>query len=172
MKKYAAFTATLLVPVLLLAADRLNVRSGLWEITADSDMQGMALVPPEVLEKMSPDQRAKMAAILAGQAPGGHLHTSKECVTEKDLEKPFESQAQENCQTTVVKTTSTMQEANIICSGEHPGTGKLHIDTPTPETMHGVVEIKVGEGAGAMTIKTRLAGKWLGTSCQGAQQQN
>ena len=41
----------------------------------------------------------------------------------------------------------------------------FRITTPTPETMTGVLDMKVGEGKDVMTIKTQLKGRWLGPDC-------
>lgn len=170
MKKSAVISAAVLIPMLVIAADRLNVKTGLWEIVAATDTQGAPAIAEEALANLTPEERAKMESVMKSREAGGPTqHTSKECITEKDLEKPFGSETDESCKTTLVKTTDTMQEANIVCTGERPGKGKLRINTPTPETMNGMIEIKVGAGTEAMTVKTHLTGKWLGASCEGAE---
>jgi len=161
------FVATsLLIPTLLLAADRLNVKTGLWEVITSTETHGTPPMPAEVLARMTPEQRAKMEAMFKSrETAGAHPHTRKSCVTEKDLEQPFR-QDKENCTTTVVRSTATSQDINMTCTGEHPSTGTMHINTPTPESMNGTIEIRLEGKNDSLAIKTQLQGHWLGASCK------
>lgn len=156
----------LCVPLTGTAADRLNVKTGLWEITSVTQMAGVLPLPKELKDKLSPEQRAKMAADMRAEAaekPG--RDTSKECVTEKDLEHPFDSADVKNCRQSMVTTTRTSQEVRLVCTGEHKGSGLLKISTPTPESMNGTIDLKMGEGAEVFTLKATLSGRWLGADC-------
>jgi len=166
MKK-SIVSAALLIPALAFAADRLNVKTGLWEITTLTATQGIPELPAEVKGKMTPEQRAKLAAVFQSSAASPHRNVSKECITEKDLEQPFKPNDDGNCTSTVVKSTGTSQEINVSCTGEHASSGKMRISTPTSESMTGDLEFQAGNG-GEMTIKTQIKGRWLGASCKGA----
>lgn len=157
----AAVLACASLPLLASAAEQLNVKPGLWEITSVTRMSGVPPLPRELMDKMTPQQRAEMAA----EASAPSKDTSRECITQKDLERPFQSASTEDCKQTIVTTTRTSQEARLVCSGEHQGSGMLRIATPTPETMNGTLDLKVGEGADAFTIKGQLSGRWLGADC-------
>jgi len=161
MKKMLLVTG-LLIPLLSLAADRLNVKTGLWEITTKTEMHGTPAIPPDVLAKMTPEQRAKMTAMFASHAATPTVHKRQECVTQQDLEQPFHDVDRKECQATVVKGSATQQDIKVVCSGEQPSTGTLHIETPTPESMKGLFDISAGE----MRINTQLSGRWLGASCK------
>lgn len=158
--------AGLLVPVLAFAADRLNVKTGLWEMATTIETQGMPPMPADVLAKMTPEQRAKMEAMLQSRAAAGpRTHTYKECITEKDLTEPFKKKGDdEKCTRKVLKSSSTSQEVEMLCTGEHPYGGKMIINTPTPESMNGVVDMHL---PGGMTAKTQMKGRWLNASCKG-----
>lgn len=154
----------LLLPLVASSAEQLNVKLGLWEITSTTQMSGLPPLPKEVLDKMTPAQRARMVAeAKASAAPS--VETDRECVTQEDLEHPFHSADRESCKQTIVVATRTTQEARIVCGGEHKGTGTLRISTPTPETMSGVIDLKLGDGPDAMMIKGQLKGRWLGADC-------
>lgn len=157
----AAVLACASLPLLASAAEQLNVKPGLWEITSVTRMSGVPPLPRELMDKMTPQQRAEMAA----EASAPSKDTSRECITQKDLERPFQSASTEDCKQTIVTTTRTSQKARLVCSGEHQGSGMLRIATPTPETMNGTLDLKVGEGADAFTIKGQLSGRWLDADC-------
>jgi Protein of unknown function (DUF3617) len=147
-------------------ADKLNVKPGLWEVTSVSDISGMPPLPKDVLDKMTPEQRAQMeAAMKQESARGPRTDTDRECITQKDIDRPFDSADDEDCEHSIVTTTRTTQEIRLSCTGKHKGSGVFRITTPTPETMTGVLDMKVGEGKDVMTIKTQLKGRWLGPDC-------
>ena len=148
------------------AAESLNVKPGLWEIEAETDMSGMPPLPKEVLENLPAEQRAALEAAMKAQADRGPIReTTRECVTKEDLQNPFNAESVENCEQIPVTSTSTRQEVRLVCSGERSGTGFLRIDTPTPETMNGTFELKITDGADTLTIAAKMQGKWLGEDC-------
>jgi hypothetical protein len=150
----------------LIAAERLNVKTGLWEITSVTEVSGMPPLPKELLDQMTPQQREEMrAAMKAEQAKGPESDTDRECITEKELETPFESADKENCKQTIVATTRTTQEVRLVCAGEYKGEGFLRVSTPTPTTMTGLLELTAGAGPDAMKIKAQMKGRWLSSDC-------
>ena len=158
--------AGLTLPVLAYSADTLNVKLGLWEITSVTETRGMPPLPKELLATMTPEQRRQMEAeIKAEQAKGPDRDTDRECITQKDLDRPFESSNTKECTQTNVTTTRTMQEVRIVCTGGVPGSGLLKVSAPSPEKMTGSLDLKLGEGAQAMTIKAQLQGKWISSDC-------
>jgi len=161
----AALTLTAL-SVGAAAPERLNVKLGLWEMTSIMRFSGVPPLPKEVLDKMTPQQRAKMAADLkaaAGQEP--EEETSSECVTQEDLDKPFKSATADDCTSTIVRTTRNSQEVRLVCTGKTKGSGSFKVNAPTPETMTGALELKAGDGPDAFIIKGTIKGRWLGSDC-------
>lgn len=125
---------------LALAADKLDVKPGLWEITSSHLVSG---IPAE---------------------KGSQTETERECITSKDVEKPFDV-GQKDCTQTVVRTTRTTQEVRLQCNGTMKGSGVLRVTTLTPETMTGTLDLTLGEGKDAMKVKSELKGRWLGPDC-------
>lgn len=154
----------LLMPLVASAADRLNVKTGLWEITATTEMSGLPPLPKELLDQMSAEQRAQLESQMKQVGGEPTTETSRECISERDLERPFESANPDDCKQQIVKSTRTMQEVKLTCSGEYKGGGTLRIYTPTPETMTGDLDISVGEET-PMTVKAKMKGRWLGADC-------
>lgn len=162
----AAVLACVSLPLFAASAERLNVRPGSWEITSVTRTSGMLPLSRELMDTLTPQQRAAMAtAAKEDAARPPDKDTQRQCITQQDLDQPFHSIAMEHCKQSVVATTRTTQEARIVCDGEYPGSGALRISMPTPETMSGTLDLKIGRGADAFTLQGQLAGRWLGTAC-------
>jgi hypothetical protein len=148
------------------SAETLNVKLGLWEITSVTQTRGMPPLPKALLDQLTPEQRRKMEADLkAEQAKGPATDTDRECITQKDLERPFEPGNRKECKETIVTTTRTSQEMHIVCSGPVPGSGVFKIAASSPDKMNGSLDLTLGKGANAMNIKAQLEGRWLSSDC-------
>ena len=154
----------LLVPVTALSAEKLNIKPGLWEISSSTQMSGTPQLPKEVTAKMTPQQLAKLEADMKSAAKEPKKNVDRSCITQKDLENPFQG-ASENCKQSIVSTTRTTQEVRLVCSGEPKGTGFIRINAPDPESMNGMMDIKMGDGSNSLNLKSTLTGRWLGADC-------
>ena len=67
-------------------ADSLNVRPGTWDISITTQTGG-SLIPPNLLAKMPPEQRAKIEQSMQARSGKPMTHSSKECVTQEDLDQ-------------------------------------------------------------------------------------
>lgn len=162
----AATVAATLSPPFALAADKLNIKTGLWEITSNTHISGIPPLPKELMDKVTPEQRAQMEQAFRDEAAKGpQTEVDRECITEEDLSRPFEGADESNCSHTITNTTRTTQEVRLTCGGEYKGSGLLRITTPTPETMTGTLDLKLGDAQQAMTVKSQLQGRWLGPDC-------
>lgn len=171
--KVSAVAALLMVAVSAASAEKLNVKLGLWEMTSLTRISGTPPLPKELLDKMTPQQRAEMAArIKEAQAEEPEEDVSSECITQEDLDKPFASADTENCTQTVVRATRNTQEIRLVCTGKTKGSGLFRVTTPTPETMTGELDLKVGEGAEVMIVKGTIKGRWLGADCGDEEEAN
>jgi hypothetical protein len=154
------------VAPLAIAADKLDVKPGLWEITSSHQITGIPPLPKELRDKVTPEQRAEMeAAFKAEAAKGPQVDTERECITKEETLRPFDVGDTKDCTQTVVRTTRTTQEVRLSCTGEYTGSGVLRITTPTPETMTGTLELQLGVAPDAMMVKSQLKGRWLGPDC-------
>src|SRR5262249_998162 len=100
-------------------AATLDVKTGLWETTSVGETTGMPPIPPEVLAKMTPEQRAQMqASMAAAMGNASKPQVMKSCITEKSLERglAMNSDAQQHCQRTIVNSTSRMIDAHVVCT--------------------------------------------------------
>src|SRR5687768_6107114 len=109
--RVATSVAVALVMSMSAHAEPLNVKTGLWETTMTTQTSGMPPLPKALLDKLSPEQRKKMEADLrAEQAEGPDTETDRECITQEDLENPFEPSNTKECKNTIVTATKTSQE--------------------------------------------------------------
>src|SRR5579885_1118601 len=66
----------------------LNVRPGLWEQTVNIKVSGEAPLPPEALNRLTPEQRARMEERMkANSAAHTRTTTEKHCLTEEEIRK-------------------------------------------------------------------------------------
>lgn len=147
------------------AADKLDVKPGLWEITSTHQITGIPPMPKEWVDKVTPEQRAAMETAFKKESEKGpQSDTERECITKQQAEQPFDI-GDKNCTQTVVRTTRTTQEVRLSCNGEMKGSGVMRVTTPTPETMSGTLDLQLGDGEDAMKVKSQLQGRWLGPDC-------
>src|SRR6266702_8368239 len=101
------------------AADKiqpLNVKTGLWETTRTTTTSGQMPIPPELLARLTPEQRAKMEERMkANSAEKSRTDTSKSCLTKEKLEKAPFSDEQKECTRTIVTSTSNKAEVRFTC---------------------------------------------------------
>jgi hypothetical protein len=159
----------LTLPLLALShracAAPLAVRTGQWSITVTMQMDGTFL-PPETLAKLPPAARAKMAGVLAAmQQPT----TNTSCLTAKKLAEGFDfgKHLGHHCQMQMLQQTSAMMEMRATCQ-EARGTMTEHgvFQALDPETMHGQFDVD-RQGVGPKRMKIQFAGKWMGATCTG-----
>jgi hypothetical protein len=146
----------------------LNVKTGLWESTTSSTTSGQMPIPAEFLQKLSPEQRAKVQARMnanSNSSPRTSTHTSKVCETKEKLaEQPFSGQ--QECKETVVSSTGNRMEMRVSCKfGDVKSSGTMKVDTISPEAVKGSGQMTSDGGGHAMTINSEFSSKWLGPSC-------
>jgi len=176
VKTPARLALACLLPLAALAADRPNVKVGLWEITHESSNSGPAAAAPampqlsdDMLARLPPEARARLQAVQAGRAGGGKL-VMQQCITEHDLDHPFEHTDPRGgrCTNEVVSRTATSAEVNVSCkseqmSAETHGTLKWQVDSPT--AMHGTIDTTTQVGARSLEHHSQISGRWLGADC-------
>jgi hypothetical protein len=162
----------LFVAAALWAADTvqpLDVKLGLWETTFTTETSGMPPIPPEMMSKMTPEQKARMeAAMAARQGQGPHTQTRKSCVTKEDLNKAIWDRDKEDpdCKKTIVTSTSHKVEAKLECTkdgGKQSGT--LSIEAEDSTNVKGATQMVMTGGGHTMTMNSHFTSKWLGPAC-------
>jgi len=146
----------------------LNVKPGLWESTRTINRAGQMPIPAEMLNRLSPEQRARMEERMnAHSAAHTNTTTEKHCVTKEDMEKDRLKLAEaKECTTTVINSTSTRVKAKLVCDqdGMH-ATGTLELVAADPEHVSGSYQSTVDANGHTMNVDGTWTSKWLGSSC-------
>lgn len=139
----------------------LNVRPGLWEMTVSDAGGGPPPIPPDVLARLTPEQRAKFATAMATRT-GPHVF--KSCVTEKSLQRGFDT-GDSNCTRTVVSSNTSTMEGRVECTNPRSRMiGTFRFEAAGPTTMDGAINLTIN-GPHTMTMKRVIRGKWVGADC-------
>jgi|KBSSwiStaDraftv2_1062776.scaffolds.fasta_scaffold140597_2 hypothetical protein len=156
------FCVALVISATAFASDTLDVKTGLWEMTYTTATHG-TLLPQSTLDKLTPEQRAKVqASMKAQQAEGPKPHTDQTCVTAEDLEKgAFRDEEGGECKYTSLTHTKTVQEESVQCSGAEGRRGTFKVEARDPE--HIVARFSQEQSSGGVAVQ--ITGKWLAASC-------
>jgi len=154
----------------LWAADNvtpLNVKEGLWEMTVTHSMSGMPAmpdIPPDVLAKMPPEQRARMEAMMKG---GPSTDVRKECITKEKLAKNSAfSNNRGECTRTVVNSTGSKLEVKIHCEEKQTSTdGTLVLEAVGSDHVKGTMQSATNANGHTMNMNFTFSSKYLGPAC-------
>lgn len=171
MRKLALLCAIGLGAALILAASGnyqpLKVKTGLWETTWSSEVSGRPPIPADMLQNMTPEQRAKLEAAMgkmASQAPEGR--TNKSCLTKEKLEKDPFKQDNKSCTQTVLASTGSKMQIHEVCGNEY-GKMDMIVDIEATDSEHvkGTVKSNTSGGGNSMNVNGTFNSKWLGAAC-------
>ncbi|HZQ19281.1 MAG TPA: DUF3617 domain-containing protein [Terriglobales bacterium] len=144
----------------------LNVKPGLWEKTFTITRTGALPIPPEMLNRLTPEQRARMEERMKANS-AGHTSTNTErsCITKEDLEKPIKFD--NRCTWTIVESTNTKAKGNVSCEDQGMKVnGNGEYAAPDPEHMKGSMHTTTTGGGNTMNVDVTFASKWVGASCE------
>jgi hypothetical protein len=129
------------VPAALLAAQaaKPNVKLGLWETVM-------------TMEGMGPGTPQKLCVTAAKLATGA-----------------FDEAPNTECKRTVTASTATSMDVTEACANPKDpamtGTGNLHIQVVTPESVKGTLATKMSMGGRSMTMNGTFTSKFVSADC-------
>lgn len=172
MRTIFILAAIVFFSLTLFAADKitlLNIKEGLWEMTATHSMTGMPAmpsIPADALAKMPPEQKARMEAMMKG---GATTDVRKECVTKEKLEKQSAfSDNRKECTRTVLNSTGSKLEVKIHCekSGEQGAMdGTLFVEAIGSDNVKGKMEAVTNANGRTVNINFTFSSRYLGPAC-------
>lgn len=167
LKTLTIVAAIALAPLACRAADLtpLDVKTGLWETTINTQTSGVPGVSDDVLAKMPPEQRARIEAAIKG-ASGPH--TTRSCVTPDTLKSAaFGDSSNSACKRTLISSTPTSATYHVECgSGRMTNVGDGHVQATSSESIKGDVVMKTTmPGGRTSTTNVTFTAHWLGSDC-------
>jgi hypothetical protein len=149
----------------------LKIKVGHWQMTYTTDRNGVAVVravPPELLAKMTPEQRAKTEARLKARATqGAQVERREYCLTEERLKNTMfdPTNASASCQRTMLVSTGKLQQFHEECAeANSKRTVEGQFEGLDADTMKGSLKVK-SDGAAAYTMNVEIAGRWIAADC-------
>src|SRR5258708_725889 len=150
----------------------LDIKPGVWETTISAQTSGTPPIPQALLDKMTPDQRAKMEDAMKARSGKTQTTVHRSCVKKEDLGKPLFTENQSKlCKDTLVSGTGSKRDVQLDC--ETPAgkaTGTIHIDVVNSEKVKVTSQMSISAGANPMSTNTTSNGKWVGAVCTGKEQ--
>ena len=146
---------------------RLNIKTGLWQLTMTTAVSGRPPMPADVLARMSPEQRARYEAAMNKRASAPpKTKTYNNCVTKEQLDKDPFSEEKKSCTRTVLKATGSIIEIREVCEGEGVKSDiTMQIEALDSENTRGSGHVTAAGGARSMDVSTNITGKWIGAVC-------
>ena len=146
----------------------LNVKTGLWDVTTTTTSRGAMPISPELLARLTPEQRARVEERMKANAGKPSTHASQYCLTKEKLEEgPQFSNEQKGCKQTIVSSTSSNLEVKVSC--ERPNdvrvTGAMKFDALNSENVKGSGEFSFSQSGKSMNSNYSLTAKWVGSAC-------
>jgi hypothetical protein len=166
----AALVATA-VTAIAAPALMLHISTGEWQITNSMKMSGMENMMGGMsqadLAQMPPAMRARMQAQMAAMN-GAHVSNIKSCVTQKDLDKPFQPDMGHDvtCKYDVQKVSFTDEVVHVTCTGARQMEGTMHMSAPSPTVMNGHMDMSFSEQGHTMHMVDDISGHWVSTACK------
>lgn len=171
MRATAIWGLVFLAALAVWAADKpepLNVRLGLWEVTRTTATSGEMPIPAKLLEKLTPEQRARLDdRMKARSAETARKTTTKYCLTTERLNQGIHfDQDRKACTRTVVSSSRTKIEVRTQCTGGALHTdGILHIERLNSENVKGDLQSLAGNGD--RSSSSTFTAKWICPICNG-----
>lgn len=146
----------------------LDVKTGQWETTTTGQMTGVPALPPEMLNKLTPEQRAKVESAMG--AHGAKPIVSTSCKTKEKLQQAWNTgqEALKACTWAVTTSTSSKQEVHIECNQNAMKTsGTVKVEAVDSEHIRGSMQMAAtgSDDGHTMSMNYTFTSKWVGAAC-------
>jgi len=157
------FVALLLAATPLVShAETLDIKTGVWEVTLKTLMEGMP-IPKEAMANMEPAQRARMEEAMRARSGKVNTSTHQSCTTQKDLDRGQLTRSEEpNCKRKVITQNARHLEFEEVCTGPEPSKSHFKLDATSNERYTGSIDTMRGNAR----MHVDMSGRWLGATCK------
>ena len=131
-------------------------------------MSGAPPISPDVLAKLTPEQRAKFEQMMKARSGTPTTRTHKHCLTKERLEREmgFGDEERGKCTREIVSSSSSGAEVKFHCvEDEMTSNGTAKFQASTPENVKGTVHAVTTGSGKTMTMDVNLTSRYLGPSC-------
>jgi hypothetical protein len=144
----------------------LRVKIGLWETTITNKIAGELPIPAETMNRLSPEQRARMMERLKGGSTKTTTTTNRSCVHQEDLADP-NFVDREQCNWTTLESDGMHAKGSAVCQfGEGMQlSGNGEIIVVDQEHTKGTIHLTSTGSEHTMTTDSSFTSRWLGTDC-------
>lgn len=148
----------------------LNIKLGQWQSTTTMSVTGALGLPPDMVAKMTAEQRARYEAAMKAEGSGTpRTITDKGCITADDLTRnPFQQRDPEGriqCHGTLLNSTSSDITLQETCSGEASMTYTMKIHATDQEHTTGTGQGTATMGGKTMNSNFTFNSTWIGATC-------
>jgi len=155
----------------LWAADNyqpLDVKTGLWEVTTVTNLSGQMPIPADLLEKLTPEQRARLQERMNAKSmqPAKPI-VSRNCLTQEQLDKGNSfTENRKSCNPTVVSSTKSKVEVRLECvENDVKVNAKVQFEAIDSENVKGQTLSTATGGDHTMNSSSTFIAKWISPSC-------
>lgn len=147
---------------------KLDASMGLWEVTTHPRLSGKLQIPEEQLQKMTPEQRARVEAAMQGVTQSASQdHVIRECLTPEMRSKGFDlGNEGSSCKTTVIQNSSSELQVRRACNeNSNVRTTTEHFRMSGSRHMSGTVDAAMAQDGRPVTMHMVIEGRWLSANC-------
>ncbi len=144
-------------------AEAFDIKPGAWEVTTTTAIKGM-LIPKETLDKMPPEQRAKVEQQMRARAAKPNTHTTHSCVTKEKLARSeVLKSSKPNCTRKVISHSARKLEIEETCPPPQATKSHFKLEAKSAESYIGTIDITQSEGG---KVHVDMSGHWLSAVCK------
>jgi hypothetical protein len=144
-------------------AEDFDVRTGSWQITMTTTMNGM-MIPKAELNSMPPEQRAKVEAMLRARSGQANTRTTTECLTRQDLDRGRMMKSEnEKCTRKVLAQNARHLDIEETCPAPEATKSHFVVNAASATSYSASVDVMQAEGG---KVHVTMNGRWLGATCQ------
>lgn len=165
-QKFLFFSLSIALTCSTHAAEN-NIRPGLWELSATSNLLALAeQIPPDQLRNL--DNLARQYGFEMPKIKNGAA-SSKVCVTREMAEQnipPSAYHRQSGCETRNATRIDNRYSADLVCTGEQvSGQGRTEATLTTSESFTGHTRFKGVVRGIAIDEQANTSGRWINADC-------
>jgi hypothetical protein len=143
-------------------AQALDIKTGAWEVTLKTLMEGMP-IPKEAIANMEPAQRARMEEAMRARSGKVNTSTHRSCTTQQDLDRgELMGNKEPNCKRKVITQDARHLEIKETCTGPESSKSRFKFDAASAERYTGSIDMLRGDGK----VHVDMSGRWLGATCK------